>query len=140
MNVALEIAQDGPIKGLGAQLPYQQGVAEAILAGYALLGKQAPSYVAVPSLKVMKENVIDAWQLVYHEDAPDIIQSVAKSRNAREKGNNKMKVLIADDDVTSRKLLRYFIESLSKYKIVGEAANGEELIHYVTKRKTGSLL
>ncbi|MCJ7990072.1 hypothetical protein MUB15_13420 [Priestia sp. OVS21] len=86
MNVALEIAQDGPIKGLGAQLPYQQGVAEAILAGYALLGKQAPPYVAVPSLKVMKENVIDAWQLVYNEDAPDIIQSVAKSRNAREKG------------------------------------------------------
>jgi ribose transport system substrate-binding protein len=34
----------------------------------------------------MKENVIDAWQLVYHEDAPDIIQSVAKSRSAREKG------------------------------------------------------
>ncbi|MEH7527259.1 LytR/AlgR family response regulator transcription factor, partial [Priestia megaterium] len=46
-----------------------------------------------------------------------------------------MKVLIADDDVTSRKLLRYFIGSLSKYKIVGEAANGEELIHYVTKEK-----
>ncbi|MEH7169446.1 substrate-binding domain-containing protein, partial [Priestia megaterium] len=86
MNVALEIAQDGPIKGLGAQLPYQQGVAEAILAGYGLLGKQAPPYVAVPSLKVMKENVIDAWQLVYHEDAPDIIQSVAKSRSAKEKG------------------------------------------------------
>ncbi|GAA3315028.1 hypothetical protein GCM10020331_009030 [Ectobacillus funiculus] len=38
-NVALEIARDGLIKGLGAQLPYQQGVAEAILAGYALLEK-----------------------------------------------------------------------------------------------------
>ncbi|MDQ0246296.1 ribose transport system substrate-binding protein [Bacillus fengqiuensis] len=78
INVALEIAQDGLIKGLGAQLPYQQGVAEAILAGYALLGKQAPPYVAVPALKVTRENVLDAWKLVYNEDAPDIIQSAAK--------------------------------------------------------------
>ncbi|XJZ27976.1 substrate-binding domain-containing protein [Bacillota bacterium Lsc_1132] len=78
INAALEIAQDGIIKGLGAQLPYQQGVAEAILAGYALIGKQAPPYVAVPALKVMKENVLDAWKLVYNKDAPDIIQYTVK--------------------------------------------------------------
>jgi ribose transport system substrate-binding protein len=72
-SAALEIARDGLIKGLGAQLPYQQGVAEAILAGYALLGKQAPPYVAVPALKVTKENVLEAWKLVYNQDAPDII-------------------------------------------------------------------
>lgn len=46
-----------------------------------------------------------------------------------------MKVLIADDDAASRKLLRYFIGSLPHYKIVGEATNGEELIKYVTKEK-----
>ncbi|MCP3761037.1 LytTR family DNA-binding domain-containing protein [Domibacillus sp. A3M-37] len=46
-----------------------------------------------------------------------------------------MKVLIADDDAASRKLLRYFIGSLPNYKIIGEAANGEELIKYVTKEK-----
>lgn len=78
INVALEIAQDGLIKGLGAQLPYQQGVAEAILAGYAMLGKQAPPYVAVPALKVMRENILDAWKLIYNEDTPYIIQSAAK--------------------------------------------------------------
>lgn len=77
-NVALEIARDGLIKGLGAQLPYQQGVAEAILAGYALLEKQAPAYVAVPALKVTKENILDAWKLVYNQEAPDIIQSAIK--------------------------------------------------------------
>lgn len=77
-NVALEIASGGIVKGLGAQLPYDQGIAEAILAGYALLGKQAPPYVAVPSLKVTKENVLDAWKLVYHKDAPDSIQNAAK--------------------------------------------------------------
>ncbi|BDG43001.1 substrate-binding domain-containing protein [Saccharococcus caldoxylosilyticus] len=77
-NVALEIASDGIVKGLGAQLPYDQGIAEAILAGYALLGKEVPAYVAVPSLKVTKENVLDAWKLVYHKEAPDSIQSAVK--------------------------------------------------------------
>ncbi len=74
VNVVLEMVKDGLIKGLGAQLPYQQGVAEAILAGYALIGKQAPAYVAVPPLRVTKENVLDAWKLVYNEEAPDIIK------------------------------------------------------------------
>jgi len=77
-NVALEIASDGIVKGLGAQLPYDQGIAEAILAGYALLGKETPPYVAVPAYKVTKENVLDAWKLVYHKEAPDSIQSAAK--------------------------------------------------------------
>jgi ribose transport system substrate-binding protein len=61
-NVAQIIASGGLIKGLGAQLPYDQGVAEATLAAYALLGKQAPDYVAVPALPVTKDNIIDAYQ------------------------------------------------------------------------------
>ena len=39
-TAALNIVQDGPVKGLGAQLPYAQGVAETIVAGKALLGKR----------------------------------------------------------------------------------------------------
>ncbi len=74
-NAAVEIAKDGLIKGSGSQMPYHQGVAEAILAGYALLGKPAPAYVAVPALKVTKENLLEAWKIVYNQDAPEIIQS-----------------------------------------------------------------
>ena len=37
------------IKGLASQRPYDQGVTEAMLAGYGLLGKQAPAYVALPA-------------------------------------------------------------------------------------------
>ncbi|MCC3359185.1 substrate-binding domain-containing protein [Bacillus sp. REN16] len=77
-NVALNIAQGGNIKGLGAQLPYDQGVAEAILAGYGLLGKEAPAYVAVPSLKVTQENILEAWKLVYSKEAPAEIQNAVK--------------------------------------------------------------
>ena len=51
------MASDGPVKGLGAQRPYDQGVTEAMLAGYGLLGKQAPAYVALPALPVTKANL-----------------------------------------------------------------------------------
>ena len=46
-NVAISMAQGGFIKGLGAQRPYDAGVVEAKLAGYALLGKDAPDFVAL---------------------------------------------------------------------------------------------
>ncbi|MCM3213596.1 substrate-binding domain-containing protein [Niallia taxi] len=68
-NTALEIAKDGVIKGSGSQMPYHQGVAEAILAGYALLGKPAPAYVAVPALKVTKENLLKVWKFIYNRDS-----------------------------------------------------------------------
>ncbi|MEC0668208.1 substrate-binding domain-containing protein [Priestia flexa] len=77
-TVAIDIASDGMIKGLGAQLPYDQGISEAILAGYGLLGKEAPAYVAVPALKVTPDNVLDSWKLVYSKEAPDTIQEAAK--------------------------------------------------------------
>jgi ribose transport system substrate-binding protein len=69
-NVAVEIAKDGIVKGLGAQRPYDQAVAEATLAGYGLLGKQAPAYVALNALPVTKDNVKEAWKIVYQQDAP----------------------------------------------------------------------
>lgn len=78
LNVAVEIAKDGMIKGLGAQRPFDQGVNEAILAGYGLLGKEAPAYVALYALPVDKDNVMDAWQTVYHADPPDALLDAAK--------------------------------------------------------------
>lgn len=78
LNVAVEIAQDGMVKGLGAQRPYDQGVTEAILAGYGLLGKEAPAYVALYALPVEKSNVLDAWETVYHADPPQALADAAK--------------------------------------------------------------
>jgi ribose transport system substrate-binding protein len=69
-NVAIEMAKEGTISGLGAQRPYDQGVAEAMLAGYALLDKKAPEYVAVNALAVRPSNLADAWQDVYHQALP----------------------------------------------------------------------
>ena len=73
-NVAINMASDGVIKGLSAQRPYDQGVTEAMLAGYGLLGKKAPAYVALPALPVTKANLADAWQQVYHKPVTDKIK------------------------------------------------------------------
>jgi ribose transport system substrate-binding protein len=76
-NVAISLAQGGIVKGLGAQRPFDQGVTEAKLAGYGLLGKEAPPFVALPALPVTKDNVLEAWQEVYHQDPPQALQDAA---------------------------------------------------------------
>ena len=76
-NVAIEMAKGGMIKGLGAQRPFDQGVAEANLAAYGLLGKTAPAYVALNALPVTKDSVLDSWKTVYHQDAPADLKAAA---------------------------------------------------------------
>ena len=68
-NIALEIAK-GTVVGVGAQMPYDQGVAETKLAALSLIGESTPAYVVCPAMKVDKENVLDAYKAVYHVDAP----------------------------------------------------------------------
>lgn len=75
-NVAISIAQGGHVYGLGAQRPFDQGVTEANLAAYALLGKEAPAYVALPALPVSRDNLLDAWQTVYRAGAPETVEGL----------------------------------------------------------------
>ena len=77
-NAAINMAKGGFVKGLGAQRPYDQGVTEVKLAAYGLLGKKAPDYVALPSLVVTKDNLLDAWKDVYHTDAPADVKGSMK--------------------------------------------------------------
>jgi len=76
-TAAIELASGGMIKGVGAQRPYDQGVTEANLAGYALLDKEAPPYVAVPVLPVTEGNVLDAWQEAYSQEPPEKVREAA---------------------------------------------------------------
>ncbi len=69
-NVAIALAANDMVVGLGAQLPFDQGVTEANLAAGSLLGKTAPPYVAVSALPVTHDNVLEAWRTVYHVDPP----------------------------------------------------------------------
>jgi len=76
--VAIELASGGIVQGLGAQRPYDQGVAEAKLAGYGLLDKEAPPYVALAALPVTQDNVLEAWESVYHQAPPDEVKDAAQ--------------------------------------------------------------
>jgi ribose transport system substrate-binding protein len=76
--VAIDLASGGMVKGLGAQRPFDQGVTEAKLAGYGLLGKKAPPYVALPALPVTQDNVMEAWKTVYHQAPPEKVSQAAQ--------------------------------------------------------------
>ena len=54
----------------GAQRPFDQGVVEAMLAGYGLLDKKAPGYVVIPAVPVTRTNLLEGWRTVYHQDPP----------------------------------------------------------------------
>ena len=78
-RVALEIASDGMIKGAGAQLPYDQGGAEATAAIMALVGDEPPEWVALPALAVTRQNVIEAYEAVWHAKAPGELREALKA-------------------------------------------------------------
>lgn len=69
-QAAVYIAQGTYLKGLGAQRPYDQGVAEALALMHALIGKNPPAWIGVPSLAVMQSNVNQAYKTVWKKDAP----------------------------------------------------------------------
>lgn len=78
LDVAVELVRGGVIKGVGAQRPYDAGVTEALLAGYAILGKAAPPFVALPALPVTQGNVLAAWDEVYRRPPPETLALAGK--------------------------------------------------------------
>jgi ribose transport system substrate-binding protein len=77
-NVAIAMAKRELVVGLGAQRPFDQGVAEARLGALAVLGEKTPPYVALSALPVQHDNVLEAWKQVYREDAPKDLASSFK--------------------------------------------------------------
>ncbi|WCK53191.1 substrate-binding domain-containing protein [Aneurinibacillus sp. Ricciae_BoGa-3] len=77
-EVALNMAQNGFVKGLGAQRPFDQGVAEAREAALALIGGETHPYVAVPSVAVNRSNLPQSYQTVYHAAPPADVTNALK--------------------------------------------------------------
>ncbi|HYI26912.1 MAG TPA: substrate-binding domain-containing protein [Bradyrhizobium sp.] len=73
-DTALYVAR-GEILAIGAQLPYDLGVAEANAAAYALLGKPVPPYISLPALRVKKANLISALELVTKRTVPEEVKA-----------------------------------------------------------------
>lgn len=69
-EVAVEMASGGYIKAVGAQQPYDQGVAEALAAAKALIGGTVPAWVALPSVAVTPQNLLASYKKIFHTSAP----------------------------------------------------------------------
>jgi ribose transport system substrate-binding protein len=78
---AMNIAMGGPIKGLSAQRPYQQGRAIALAAANALIGKKVPSYIGVKPVKVTLDNLLTGWQEVLREKPSTELINTLKRNN-----------------------------------------------------------
>ncbi|MFN3764281.1 MAG: substrate-binding domain-containing protein [Aliihoeflea sp.] len=75
-EVAEEMARGGMIRGIAAQQPYDQGSAAAIATLCALTGQKPPPWMAMAGLPVTAENVVEAFQVVWHAPAtPGLIAS-----------------------------------------------------------------
>ena len=73
-DVALDLASGGMIKAIGAQRPYDEGVAEANFAARAIVGGSNPSYLAFPAAPFLRNNVLSVWTEIYKSPAPQAIQ------------------------------------------------------------------
>jgi ribose transport system substrate-binding protein len=73
-DTAMYVAR-GEILAIGAQLPYDLGIAEANAAAFALLGKPVPPYISLPALRVKKQNLISALELVTKRPAPEAVRA-----------------------------------------------------------------
>ena len=77
-DVAVELAKGGLIKGLASQVPYDQGVTEANAALKSLLGKELPPFLAYAAVPVIQNNVIKAWDTVFHLPVPADLATACK--------------------------------------------------------------
>lgn len=72
-DTAYSIASGGAMLATGAQHPYDQGVAEAMIGVAAVAGIETPAYVLVPGEIVTKESMKESWERVFKTPLPDDI-------------------------------------------------------------------
>ncbi len=75
-TVALDMAQGGSTVGIAADTPYQLGYTMALVGAYGVLGKEAPPFVIVPTIKVTRDNLPEAWPASLNEELPTEISEV----------------------------------------------------------------
>lgn len=78
-DITLDLASNGMVKAIGAQRPYDEGVAEANMAARAIRGLKNPSYLAFPATPFLRNNVTEAWTLVYKSPPPAEIQKACEA-------------------------------------------------------------
>ena len=69
-NNAMDMAKDGNMKGIVADLPYELGEALANMSALSILGKETPAFVTVPAIKITKANLAESWKQSLNRDLP----------------------------------------------------------------------
>ena len=69
-EIAAELRKGGPLKGIAAQRPYDQGGAAATAALLGLIGRSPPSWITSTGLKVTRNNLREAYEAVWHAPTP----------------------------------------------------------------------
>lgn len=69
-TVAVDMAEEGNIVGIVADVPYEIGRAMGAAALLKLLDKESPPFAIVPTMTVTRDNLITAWQESLNEDPP----------------------------------------------------------------------
>lgn len=81
IEAGIELASCGLVKGIAAQQPYDQGVAEAEAAIQVLLGNQPPPWIVLPAMPVLPRNLTESYKMVFHEDPPAELKSACVADN-----------------------------------------------------------
>ena len=75
----VNMLSDGNIYAIVTDSTYNIGVNMAIMAGYGVLGKEAPDYVITPSATVTKDNIEEMWNFAFRiVPLPDEIKNLLK--------------------------------------------------------------
>jgi len=70
----VDMAKGRNLYGVAAEHVYDIGYRMGMAAGYSLLGKELPPFNTVQMMKVTKDNLVDAWNVVYNTDPPDAVK------------------------------------------------------------------
>jgi ribose transport system substrate-binding protein len=76
---ALEIGTCGLLKASAVQLPYDEGVAEAVMVAKLLAGGQPPKYVVTDVPVANHDNALDVYKQAFHKDPPAKLKSAYRS-------------------------------------------------------------
>jgi len=73
LEAAVNIAKGRIIKALSSQRPYEQGVAMALAAANAFLGKKVHSFIGVQPYPVNRKNLLKAWRDIIKTKEPQVL-------------------------------------------------------------------
>ncbi len=73
-TTVLDMAKDGNMSGIVADLPYELGATLTRVAVLHSLGKEMPPFVTVPAIKVRKQNLETAWKQSLRRELPIEVQ------------------------------------------------------------------